>query len=562
MTSNAWRPLIFLGAWAIYLLAFPALYTILGANVAALVLVPVAVTAWLGGLVWGVLAGGLAFLSNTLLLSQMSLQPAGWSMLFDLGGGQLSMFSAFIGLLLGSVQEMRQRLRRHEEMSQVARQDALTGLPNRSGFEIRLEQLLRQQEQGLVAILMLDLDHFKDINDMYGHHVGDELLWEVATRLKEGVRKDDLVARLGGDEFGVAVGELESPRQVARLAESLVQSFSAPFVIAGTAVKMHCSVGISIYPGDGEDAATLLKHADRAMYRVNQTQIGSYQFSTMEVQVLKTKRLHVETQLRVALQQDEFELRFQPQVDLGSGKIVGVETLLRWNSPELGAVSPSEFIPIAERADLIREIGAWVLWQACKQGRRWHEEGYPPIKIAVNASTAQFLDGDFADIVERALKETGFNPRQLEIEITETLLMRQLDTAILALNKLQKLGVRTSIDDFGSGYSSLAYLQRLPIGTLKIDKSFVSAIRGESSRESNSAHTIIEAICSLAHNLDKTVVGEGIETESQLAFLRSVGCDYAQGYYFSHPLRAAELEPMLIRHPQQDLSPQRAVEVN
>ena len=459
---------------------------------------------------------------------------------------------------------MRRKLVVNEKLASSAQYDDLTGLLNRAALLKQLEQAIQHAERtdSVLAVLFVDLDRFKHVNDSFGHEVGDALLINVATCLRDSIRKDDLVARLGGDEFVVVLRDLSEPKAAALVADKLVKRISAPWEIRGKLVHVSASIGISLYPTDGRDVATLTTCADSAMYKIKGSGKNHYTFSTQELQVQQSRRLQLERQLRWALEDNQFELNFQPQVNLSTRKVEAFEVLLRWENPELGNISPEEFIPLAEEAGLIVPIGHWLIREACHQAVTWQRAGYAPVRLAVNVSALQFNQPNFADLVVRALNDSGLDPQWLEIEITESLLMKELEQATRTLRKLQHIGVRTVLDDFGTGYSSLAYLQLLPIQTLKIDRSFVMTLNRTGAAQASNV-VIIEAICAMAHKLKKTIVAEGVETEGQRDFLTRLGCDYGQGYLFSRPLlaeqvtrflhtqrEALERQPAVTRQPQ------------
>ncbi|MHC4832128.1 MAG: putative bifunctional diguanylate cyclase/phosphodiesterase, partial [Planctomycetota bacterium] len=420
-------------------------------------------------------------------------------------------------------------------------------LLNRTALERQLEGIVANAKESgsTFALLFVDLDRFKFVNDTFGHKVGDELLKEVASILRTSLRENDLVARLGGDEFIVALLGLNNPAVAETIARKLVKTLSTPLEIMGKVVSVSASIGIATYPKDGEDVESLTKNADSAMYQVKEAGKNSFNFSTSEMQMRQSRRLEIEQELRWALEQNQLQLLYQPQIALKTNTLVGFEALLRWHHPEMGQVSPEEFIPIAEDAGLILPIGQWLLREACHQAVSWNRLGLRPVRMAVNVSTLQFQQPDFLNMVGQALKDTGMPPEQLEIEITETVLMKEYDLARLSLKKLARVGINTALDDFGTGYSSLAYLQRLPISTLKIDRSFVSGLALSPSGYVGSTVPIVEAICALAIKLGKTVVAEGVETEAQKTFLTKIGCAHAQGYLFSKPVQPYEAEQML-----------------
>ena len=423
------------------------------------------------------------------------------------------------------------------KLEYLAKHDALTDLPNRLLLTERLEQAIRhcqRREQGF-ALIFLDLDHFKHINDSFGHPAGDQLLHEVARRVVGSVRQDDTVARVGGDEFVVLLENLADPHKVANLACQLIRDLNAPLVLEQRDIRITASLGICTYPTDGADASTLMRNADAAMYRAKDRGRNTYEFYTEELTRNAFERVLLENNLRQALEQDQLSLLYQPQVALPTGRTCGVEALLRWWHPELGPISPVRFIPLAEECGLIFPIGQWVLRMACRQASEWLSQGLAFGRIAVNVAGPQIQRGGLADSLATILKETGLPADRLELEITESFIMQEAESAINELNALRALGVQLAIDDFGTGYSSLSYLKRLPIDKLKIDKSFIQDI----PTDSNDA-AITSAILAMAHNLDLAVIAEGVETAAQAEFLHAQGCREVQGYYFAKPLAAAD----------------------
>jgi diguanylate cyclase (GGDEF)-like protein len=422
----------------------------------------------------------------------------------------------------------------HEaQLRHIAHHDALTDLPNRRLFQDRLRVALGRSrtDRSLLAVLLLDLDRFKAINESYGHAFGDLLLQAVVERLAAALPGDAL-AHIGGDTFGVLLGDLGRLTDAALTAQGLLASLAPPFTLLGHTVYLSASAGITLYPLDGEDDETLLDNADTAMYLAKREGGSTYQFYTPEMKAQVLARLDLETRLRGAAERGDLRLEYQPQVDLASGRIVGFETLARWQDPELGVIAPQRFIPVAEETDLVERIGEWALAAACRQNKAWQDAGLPPLRAAVNVSARHFRHG-VEKTVARVLAETGLDSRYLELEITESSVMECTPESIDTLQKLRALGVRLSIDDFGTGYSSMSYLKRLPIAALKIDRSFVRDIALDSDSQA-----IVQAIIAMAHSLKLKVIAEGVETAEQLANLRQRGCDQVQGYVFSRPLSA------------------------
>ncbi len=420
-----------------------------------------------------------------------------------------------------------------ERLDYLAHYDPLTGLPNRLLFWIRLEHALQRAERSghPAAVLCFDLDHFRDFNDSLGHRLGDQLLQAIAERLQHVVRREDTLARLEGDEFVIALEQLSEGEDAARLAHHLLQALTAPFLLRHQELFVGASIGISVYPQDGQSAESLLKNAEAAMFRAKDAGRNTYQFYALDMTAHSSVRVVMEGSLRRAIEQNELRLHYQPQVNLVNGRIVGIEALVRWQHPEQGLLGPGQFIPVAEDTGLIAPLGEWVLRAACTQGQAWLAAGLDFGQIAVNVAGPQLERRGFTETVRDILQETGLSPARLELEITETFIMRRAETTIQLLQTLRELGVSLSIDDFGTGYSSLAYLKRLPITTLKIDQSFV---RGLPDDENDAA--ITRAVLALGHSLRLTVIAEGVETAAQRDFLIAEGCDQAQGYFYSRPV--------------------------
>jgi diguanylate cyclase (GGDEF)-like protein/PAS domain S-box-containing protein len=445
--------------------------------------------------------------------------------------------------VLGTAFDITERKRAEDQIKNLAYHDALTGLPNRLLFTDRLSLAVSQaaRHHGHLAVLFLDMDRFKVINDSLGHSLGDRLLQGVAERLMACVREADTVARLGGDEFTLLLPGIAHPADVARVAEKILEALKGPFKLEGRELYCTASMGISLFPEDGADAETLVKNADTAMYRAKEQGRDNYQLYTPAMNASAIERLQLESELRRALARNELEIHYQPVLDLATGRVYGVEALLRWQHPERGVVGPSEFISLAEVTGLAVPMSEWILRTACAQARAWHAT-HPKLIVAVNLSARQFQQPDLVDLVKSALEETGLPARCLDLEITETNAMQNAEATIAVLRELKALGVRVSIDDFGIGYSSLSYLKRLPIDTLKIDQSFVRDITTDPDDAA-----IATAVIALAHTLKLRVVAEGVENEEQLAFLTARSCDRMQGYLFSHPLPARECTAFLAK---------------
>ncbi|KJR48645.1 diguanylate cyclase/phosphodiesterase (GGDEF & EAL domains) with PAS/PAC sensor(s) [Desulfosporosinus sp. I2] len=426
-----------------------------------------------------------------------------------------------------------------KELTHQAQHDALTGLPNRYLFNEHLKLALARakRKQSKLAVMFLDLDRFKLINDTMGHNMGDRLLYHVAERVRRSLREGDTIARQGGDEFLILLPEIVDDLEAASVSERILGVFAQPIMLDGNEIYLSTSIGISLYPNDGTDLETLVKQADTAMYYAKEKGRNNCQFFTNGLNIRANKRLSTENSLRKAIVRDELVLHYQPQIDFKSGSIVGLEALIRWNSIELGIVSPASFIPIAEETGLIVPIGEWVLRTACGQNKTWQEKGYPPVRITVNISAWQFREPNFIKLVAKILEETGLEPKWLELEITESIAMDNGKTSLQMLNRVKELGVRISIDDFGTGFSSLNYLRRMPIDTLKIDQCFVQDIgSGENGEE------VVAAIIHLAKNLHLNVIAEGVETDTQRSFLKEKSCDQMQGFLYSKAVPSPEIE--------------------
>lgn len=447
--------------------------------------------------------------------------------------------------LYGAVQDVTERHRADERIRRLAHYDDLTGLANRNLFTHHLTHALARVDRysKCLGILFIDLDRFKIINDTLGHDTGDIVLKTIARRLSECMRSADLVARLGGDEFVVVVEEVESQAQVAEVAAKLLAIIDQPVLYQGQELALTASIGIAVYPEDGRDLQTLLKHADIAMYRAKDQGKNRFAFYSSGMNDPDVDRLSLETRLKKAvLEQNQFVLHYQPKVSIRDGRITGAEGLVRWLSPDRGLVPPVEFIPLAEETGLITAIGEWVLETACHQAAEWERKGLPPLRIAVNLSARQLYSPGFVDTVRRILEESGVRPGAIELELTESVMMQNVQLVADLLMELKLLGLHIAVDDFGTGYSSLSYLKRLPLDALKVDRSFVRDV----PRDADDV-AITSAVIALAHSLRLKVVAEGVETEAQLSFLRDRECDEIQGFLFSKPVPAEDFEDLLAR---------------
>jgi diguanylate cyclase (GGDEF)-like protein/PAS domain S-box-containing protein len=443
------------------------------------------------------------------------------------------------------------------QLIHLAEHDALTGLPNRLLLNDRLGQAIgsarRQEKQ--VAVLFLDLDGFKHVNDSLGHPIGDRLLQSIAKRLVNCLRGSGTVSRQGGDEFIVLLSDMDHGEDAAATANRMLEAVAEPHSIDQHDLHVSASIGVSVYPNDGSDAETLIKNADMAMYQAKENGRQSYQFFEPAMNVRAVRRQSIEESLRRAVERQEFALHYQPKVDLATGAITGAEALIRWTHPVRGMISPAEFIPVAEDCGLILPIGAWVLREACRQGRAWLDAGLPAMTIAVNVSAMEFRNKTFLEDLFATLEETGLAPGSLEIELTESVLMKRAEFTATILRTLRQSGIRVAVDDFGTGYSSLSYLRNFPLDALKIDQSFVRQIRSGGDDRS-----IVTAVIGMARNLNLRVVAEGVETLEEMEFLQTRRCDEAQGYFFSRPVPAEQFAMLLTTGiPEADVISRRAV---
>lgn len=444
--------------------------------------------------------------------------------------------------VLGTYEDITARKEAEAKIQVLAQRDSLTGLPNRALLNDRLRHAMAQAQRGerLLGVLFLDLDRFKTVNDTLGHHVGDELLVEAATRMRGCVRESDTVARLGGDEFVVLLEMLDQAAHCILVAEKILQVLEAPFNLAQQTVFISASIGIALYPLAGETVETLMRNADTAMYQAKEAGRGRYSLYSREMSVTASGRLRTENALRQALEQEQFELWYQPLYEAQGGRLLHFEALLRWNRPGLGRISPADFVPLLEETGLIIPVGAWVLRSACHQAAAWRDQGLEPARVAVNLSTRQFNDPDLVDKIMKALREASLEPERLELELTESCLVEDHVAANGVLRRLREMGVRLSLDDFGTGYSSMSYLRHFPLDTLKIDRSFIRDLPND-----RDSVAITNAIIALGHSLNLNVVAEGVESAAQLVHLRAQGTDGIQGFLFNPPLPVAQATALL-----------------
>lgn len=454
--------------------------------------------------------------------------------LVDLGDGE--------PIVEGTMFDITERKEAEEQIAYQAYHDSLTGLPNRKLFELRLVPAISQarREGHSMAVLFADLDRFKSINDSMGHGVGDEILRQAATRMEPLIRTEDSLARVGGDEFTVMLSRISGPQDAMRVAQKLLETIAHPYHVGDHAFYLSASIGIAMFPTDGDSPESLIKNADSAMYRAKELGRNGYQLCTGTIAGKAMERLILEVSLRSAIDNGELHIEYQPQVDVVKGMVVGVEALLRWRHPQRGAVSPATFIPIAENSGLILRIGEWVLRTACAQLKVWHRSGHEELRMAVNLSARQFQQPELLGSIRSILRDTEIDPECLELEITESTAMQNTERTIAVLNRLKEMGMRIAIDDFGTGHSSLNYLKRFPLDVLKIDQSFVRDIM-----RSGSDAAIVLAVIAMARGVNLELIAEGVETEEQKQFLLEHGCNQMQGFLFSRPLATGDVERFL-----------------
>ncbi|MEJ2143223.1 MAG: EAL domain-containing protein [Gammaproteobacteria bacterium] len=438
-------------------------------------------------------------------------------------------------LLTRALRYAIERKRSEERLAYLAQYDPLTGLPNRALFHDRMMAAMRHAERhnSVTALLFLDLDHFKDINDTLGHTAGDELLKDVAKRLQGCIREEDTIARLGGDEFTVILQDISHREDAAEVAEKILATLSKPFILKDEKVFVTISIGIAGYPSCGKNAEALIQNADTALYRAKSEGRNNYKFFETEMNMAVSDRMTMINDLRHAVHKKDFILFYQPLIDTSSNKVTGVEALLRWHHPERGLIPAKDFVPLLEETGLIISVGEWVLNEACRQNMLWQQDGLPPVYVSVNLSVRQFHKCDLVNMVVNTLKKNQLDPHLLQLEVTESILMDNTKRTLEALDKLRKLGVRLAIDDFGTGYSSISYLKEYPFNILKFDQSFV-----QDMEHSINGAAIVAAVINLGHSINMSVVAEGVETHHQLNMLNERGCDHIQGHLFAHPMSA------------------------
>ncbi|WP_415858075.1 EAL domain-containing protein [Brevibacillus parabrevis] len=445
-----------------------------------------------------------------------------------------------VSKLLFVTRDITDRKQSEELIHHLAYHDALTDLPNRRMYTQHLSREIMQAKrfQSNLAVLFLDLDRFKDVNDSFGHDVGDLLLVEAANRLKACLRPGDVVARLGGDEFTVLLGQLADREEAAALANQIMEALQRPFILQDHSFNVSCSIGIALYPEDGDNADDLLKRADTALYTVKSRGKNGYDFFDPTMEAKSLERILMENELRKAIEQEQFQIYYQPKIDIATDTLTGMEALVRWVHPELGVIPPNRFIPIAEETGMIIALGEWILRQACRQNKIWHDQGYL-LKVSVNLSARQIYQKDLVEMIKQILAETELAAEWLELEITESIFVK-MEEATAVLQQIRDIGIHISIDDFGTGYSSFSYIKSLPVDTIKIDASFIRDIH-----HNQESQAIVKAIVTIAQSLNMNVIAEGIELNDQAAALQQNGCDHGQGYLFSRPLATDDFERYL-----------------
>ena len=447
-------------------------------------------------------------------------------------------------IYIAALRDITERKEQEERLLYLATRDPLTRMPNRRLFTERLEEAIRKADEsgGKFAILFIDLDHFKNINDALGHVTGDMVLQPVGERLQNCLADGDIVAHLSGDEFPILLNGIHDRAGAEAKAQEILREIAKPFIIGGKEIYTTGSVGIVIYPDSASTIGDLMRNVDTAAYRAKDKGRDTYQFYSQDLSAQVQRRMEIETGLRRALEADQLKVFYQAKVDLGTRTIIGAEGLLRWQSPELGSVSPDEFIPVAEETGLIVPIGDWVLRTACKEAAAWRKLIANPVHVGVNLSSVQFQQGDLFNKVENALAESGMPAALLDLELTESILVANPEETIQTLNRLKDMGANVSIDDFGTGYSSLSYLTRFPLDSLKIDRAFVTNLPDD-----DNAVAIVRAIISMSKSLNLNIIAEGVETENQVGFLHALGCQVGQGYLFSKPIESGEFVKLLTR---------------
>ncbi len=552
---TVWLYALVIFSWLSYIIGFTPLYTQLGQNAAFLAIIPVVLTAWLGKRTGGIIAALAASLVTVGLLYYQLNESIALVLAKPEQRGLELLLYVLAGFMSGYLSLLHHQLRAYKHLSSEAQYDSLTGLLNRATFEARLNHLIaisRDQEQAL-GVLFVDLDKFKYVNDTFGHDVGDELLRQVARVLKANVRQGDIVARLGGDEFMLVLTALKSSRAVEPIAAKILKALNSPFKILGRDVQIGGSIGISFYPDDGTVASALIKAADTAMYAVKHSGKNNYQLKTEETRNEQQNRQQFEKQLQLSFDQQQFELFYQPQLDLSSNKLRALEVLLRWRHPEKGLLPASVFLATAEGAGLLQPLGNWAMREACHQLQSWCKNGYAPARIAVNISAAQFQHPEFVTAVTSALSDYDLQGKWLELEIPESVLLADPKLTVQLLSTLTALDVKLTLDNFGRQLSSLPMLTEWPLSALKIDKSYTKQLRFEPPVVPKK-QLVVESIVQLATKLERQVILEGIETREQHAAAVALGIHAAQGYYYAKPVAAKDVTRFLKRPTADDAS--------
>ncbi len=543
-----WRPILAVSLWLGYLVAFSWLEQRFGISASFFVLPAILFSAWVWGKWGGMIASGAAYIATISLWYYLPPEAEqSVSNVFMNPQARITELILYVcvGFLAGFLSDIYQQLSKYKKATQQAQFDPLTGLLNRKSFEIRLETMIanNEQNQTLLAVLFLDLDKFKAVNDTYGHDIGDELLKVVARVLRDTVRDGDAVARLGGDEFMIILGGLRETTSATSVANKIVKALSQPMKIRGKELHIGASVGISLFPEDGKTVQALVKAADNTMYAVKAAGKNDYKLNTAENRVEESKRQEIEVMLTMGIDRNEFELFFQPQIELRNHQILGFEVLMRWRNSKLGVVTPTEFLSVAEQAGILPTLSHWALREACHQLAQWQKR-FRPFKLTINIAAQHFMQKEFVSHVEKALKENSLQPNWLEVEFSEQTLSKDYQQTQRVLGQLSKLGLGITLDDFGTSFSSLVHLQRLPINALKIDGSFIKTI-ADSTIEGQSNAIFVESVCALGQKFGKQVIAEGVENKTQHETVLSLGCYGGQGYYYARPLSAKEVEAML-----------------
>lgn len=536
--------IIIVGSWLAYLLGFPFLYAKYAAITTLFALIPVGLSAWRWKRQGGMIAAVIASLVSMGHLFYVLDESA--AAVFSEYSRRLLEASTYLvsAYLIGWISHLRHQLKKYKRVSDEANFDSLTGLLNRSSFEQKLTTLIESSKtkQSLIGVLFVDLDKFKQVNDNYGHDIGDELLKQVARILKSSVRQADVVARLGGDEFMLILSELQSSEAAAKIAAKIVTSLSEPIKVSARDVCIGASIGVSIFPHDGKTAQELIKRADTAMYSVKASGRNHFEVNNSQIRNAEKRQKELQRQLQFGFDNREFELFYQPQFDLLSGRLVGFEVLLRWQSETLGLVKPGEFLPLAESIGLLLPLDRWVLRETCHQLAKWRDKGIEPPIMSLNISDIQFNQNDFVEFVAKAIADYRIDPKYIELELSERVISQDARRAQKTARALMNLGVGLILDDFGLGYASLSHLQRIPFTALKVDRSCLDKLHED---RTDRTQTLLEIIVFLGHKLGKRVMAEGVEAEFQHRLLVQLEYDVVQGFYYDKPVHMNEAEKLL-----------------